>query len=373
MRFLFIDPVDFPYGPRTPYERPLGGMQSAIVYLAKAIGEVGHSVIVLNNIEAPETDGPVMFMPLPKDGDAFTHLCRRIGPDVGVVLGSSDVLFAVKHNVPELPWMFWTGHAHDQEHHQTFRNTDKLSKDFRYMFVSEWQQRHFTDQFSIPEEDCVVIGYGIAPPFEPLLNQPLSWGEKIHLTYSSTPFRGLNLLTDILETPFGRSLEASIFSGMQTYHRDNTGFETLFERLHSLPHVSVPGAVSQTDLATGLSNGSVWAYSNTFAETFCISAREAVAAGNLVITTTLGALPETIGPLAFAMIDDTRNKTALREAFESELSALEQQWNVNREPLMAHAMKQRVWLSENGTWRHQADRFIGYISTWLRSLARNRD
>ena len=145
-------------------------MQSSIVYLAKAISEVGHSVIVLNNIEAPETDGAVMFMPLPKDGDAFTMLCRKIGADVGIVLGSSDALFAVKHNVPEIPWMFWTGHAHDQEHHQSLRQSERLSADLRYMFVSEWQQAQFIKHFEIPESNCVVIGHGIAPPFLSLIH-----------------------------------------------------------------------------------------------------------------------------------------------------------------------------------------------------------
>ena len=370
MRFLFIDPIDFAYGPRSPYSRPLGGMQSSIVYLAKAISEVGHSVIVLNNIEAPETDGAVMFMPLPKDGDAFTMLCRKIGADVGVVLGSSDALFAVKHNVPEIPWMFWTGHAHDQEHHQSLKQTERLSPDFRYMFVSEWQQAQFIEHFEIPESNCVVIGHGIAPPFEALLEQPLRWGDRIHITYSSTPFRGLNLLTDILETPFGAELQASIFSGMQTYNRDNSGFEDLFERLHRLSHVAVPGAVSQVDLAAGLARGSVWAYSNTFAETFCISAREAVAAGNLVITTALGALPETIGPLAFSMIAPSPDEAKLRQAFTEELQRLAQQWRVNRDPLVEHATTQRLWLKKHGTWRYQADRFINYISTWLRGRAR---
>ena len=103
MRFLLIDPIDFAYGPRTPFERPLGGMQSSIVYIAKAISEAGHPVVVLNNIEAPETDGNVMFVPLPQDGDAFIALCRRIAPDVGIVLGGSEALFAAKHNLPDIP------------------------------------------------------------------------------------------------------------------------------------------------------------------------------------------------------------------------------------------------------------------------------
>ena len=370
MRFLLIDPIDFAYGPRTPFERPLGGMQSSIVYIAKAISEAGHPVVVLNNIEAPETDGNVMFVPLPQDGDAFIALCRRIAPDVGIVLGGSEALFAAKHNLPDIPWMFWTGHAHDQNHHSSLSDTEKLSSDFRYMFVSEWQQAQFIDRFDLPEENCIVIGHGIAPPFEKLLDQPVAWEDQIHLTYSSTPFRGLSILSDLLESPVGARMRATIYSGMQTYNRDNSGFESLFERLKAMQHVSVPGAVSQVELAQGLSRGSVWAYSNTFAETFCIAAREAVAAGNLVITTALGALPETIGPLAYALVEPDKDPNRLRERFARELHQLEEQWRNNREPLIAHAENQKRWLKRNGTWAVQAQKLIRYTSTWLRALKR---
>ena len=168
----------------------------------------------------------------------------------------------------------------------------------------------------------------------------------------------------------GTRMRATIYSGMQTYNRDNSGFESLFERLEAMQHVSVPGAVSQVELAKGLSRGSVWAYSNTFPETFCIAAREAVAAGNLVITTALGALPETIGPLACALIEPDKDPDRLRERFARELHQLEEQWVNNREPLIAHAENQKRWLKRNGTWAIQAQKLIRYTSTWLRGLKR---
>ena len=156
---------------------------------------------------------------------------------------------------------------------------------------------------------------------------------------------------------------------MQTYNRDNSGFG-LSERLEAMEHVSVPGAVSQVELAQGLARGSVWAYSNTFAETFCIAAREAVAAGNLVITTALGALPETIGPLAYALVEPDNNPDRLRERFARELHQLEEQWRNNRAPLIEHAEEQKRWLKRNGTWAIQAQQLIRYTSTWLRGLKR---
>jgi hypothetical protein len=48
MHIVFIDPAGMQYTVETPYERPLGGSQSAVCYLAIELARLGHSVTVLN-------------------------------------------------------------------------------------------------------------------------------------------------------------------------------------------------------------------------------------------------------------------------------------------------------------------------------------
>jgi hypothetical protein len=75
MRILFIDPSRWQYTVDAPYERPLGGSQSALCYLAAELAQLGHAITLINgvaaesesrgvrqrNLEALGTPAPVLF------------------------------------------------------------------------------------------------------------------------------------------------------------------------------------------------------------------------------------------------------------------------------------------------------------------------
>src|SRR5438105_3804849 len=53
MRIVFADFLDWDYNVETPYQRPLGGTQSAACYLAEALAKAGETVFLANHTQAP--------------------------------------------------------------------------------------------------------------------------------------------------------------------------------------------------------------------------------------------------------------------------------------------------------------------------------
>jgi len=89
------------------------------------------------------------------------------------------------------------------------------------------------------------------------------------------------------------------YSSMQVYQMaadaDAARFGKLYERCAATPGVHYVGSLPQPQLAEALQQVSLLSYPNHFPETSCISVMEAMACGCHVVTSELGALPETLG------------------------------------------------------------------------------
>ena len=90
-----------------------------------------------------------------------------------------------------------------------------------------------------------------------------------------------------------------IFSGMGIYGADmRDDYSSFYDLAHALPGVTYVGPLPQPRLAEAMTEVDIWAYPCTFAETSCISAMEAMASENVMVSTLLGALPETTAGFA---------------------------------------------------------------------------
>src|SRR4029453_6818196 len=64
MRIAFLDTQELDYTADTPYQRPLGGSQSALCYLTAELARLGHEVAVLNSTTLPGRYRDVQFIHL---------------------------------------------------------------------------------------------------------------------------------------------------------------------------------------------------------------------------------------------------------------------------------------------------------------------
>jgi glycosyltransferase involved in cell wall biosynthesis len=126
------------------------------------------------------------------------------------------------------------------------------------------------------------------------------------LVYTSTPFRGLLLL--LLAFPLIRAsipdCRLRVFSSMGVYQftpEQDPLYQVLYALARDLPGVEYLGSVPQPALAAALAEADMLAYPNIFPETSCITVMEAMAAGCLVCTSNLAALPETTAGFGFLM------------------------------------------------------------------------
>jgi predicted O-methyltransferase YrrM len=93
-----------------------------------------------------------------------------------------------------------------------------------------------------------------------------------------------------------------VFSDMSLYmassQQDHKEYGELYQLCRQIEGVEYIGAVAQPLLAEQLREVAMLAYSNTFPETSCISVLEAMASGCRIVTSELGALPETTAGFA---------------------------------------------------------------------------
>ncbi|KAG0013225.1 hypothetical protein BGZ81_001157, partial [Podila clonocystis] len=87
--------------------------------------------------------------------------------------------------------------------------------------------------------------------------------------------------------------ELAVLSGMELYgSRDNTPYLHLYTKIERTPGISLIKPTGKLALYRQLQEANLFVYPSTFAETFCIAALEAQLAGNPLLLTRLGALPE---------------------------------------------------------------------------------
>ena len=302
MRIAFLDRMPWDYRVDTPEVRPLGGSQSALCHLARALARAGHAVRVVTMTSAP---GPVAGVDCRSLSEGYALFA---GMDAAIVLNDPDpdVARGLRAAMAGRGLVvLWTQHDVDQPAMAAFADAGVRALWDRVVFVSDWQRRAYRRSFGACPAD-IVIGNAMAPAFETLFAESedvlaAKAGPPL-LVYASAPFRGLDVLLDAFPLIRARLPQARLLVhsslGIYQVAAAADAHQALYARARAMAGVDYRGAVAQPALAQALKGALCFAYPSTFPETFCTAALEAMAAGALAVVGDLGALAETTRGLA---------------------------------------------------------------------------
>ncbi|MBL0930803.1 MAG: tetratricopeptide repeat protein [Alphaproteobacteria bacterium] len=353
LNICFVDPSDLDFRPDTPDHQALGGSQSGFAYLARRLAARGHRVTTLTATTQPGmVDGVTAES---HDGDPAEALAGRRF-DATIVLNDAGPGRALREALPDrAKLLLWTQHAHDQP--AMFALSDPSPWDL-VVAISDWHRAKMIETYRLDPAATRIRRNAIAPVFEDI---EFGTGDApARLVYTSTPFRGLTVLLGVfprIRDMFpGTTLD--VFSSLAVYQvaAKDDPFAQLAQYVRDMPGVNLRGSIPQRDLARELARADFLAYPSVFAETGCIAAMEAVAAGLDVVSSRLGALPEaTMGFGKLAAIDPIKpgNDAFVRRYLEILAAAIDARkrepakWRAER----VHAAKA---MREEGTWTRRA-------------------
>jgi glycosyltransferase involved in cell wall biosynthesis len=363
MRLCFIDLMPWDYDADTPHERPLGGMQSAACHLAAALAAAGHEVALATNTTRPAKRRGVDCLSL-DDHDARARI-RQTRWDALVSLTAIPRLVR-DLAAPGTPAILWTGHADDQPAVQCLSDAAVRDGWDAVVLVSEWQRARYADHFGLSSRRTAVLRNAIAPAFENLFADAdalarAKQADPLLLAYTSTPFRGLDLLAAMFPL-IPRPSRLRIFSDMGTYLTGpaDSQFQALYEQCRNTPGIEHVGTLPQPELAQALRAVSILAYPCTFPETGCIAALEAMAGGCAVVASDLGALAETTAGHAL-LVEPGEDWSSFGARYLTALDLV--MASILSPPGIARLWDQVRFVNDTATWSKRADEWLAFFKT----------
>jgi glycosyltransferase involved in cell wall biosynthesis len=334
-------------------------------YLANQLVTNHHQVTLFGRFAESSIIQGVHHVP---DNQLFT----RFSADFDVIVIQNTPFFATQinpHINSKTKLVFWCQHNPDQSPVRLLHSPQFVQLFHKIVFVSPWQMHNFINTFHLPPHKCEVLRNAISPAFEKLFtttNIIGSRSDNITLAYATIPHRGLDILLEIFPTikQSYPSITLNLYSGMQVYQQPNDHLsQRLINQALHMEGVHYVGPLPQKELALKLSQTSIYSYPNTVAETSCIGVMEALAAGCSVITSELGALPDTANGYA-TLVPITNNKDRYVSDYTSQLLSLLKNYTTsNKSALNSQLVKQVKFFNTHCTWTHRATEWEKLLMT----------
>lgn len=276
-------------------KRPLGGAETCVINIAKRLAK-NYNVYVFGNVKHQGVYDGVKYLNI-QDADFM----KKLNTDLLVVLRNTRFVaeFDPKSQYRIKKLAMWFHDRPAVSNHDYYMEAEKRS-DYTIV-LSEWHKKALLERFPEANPDRIVI---LRNGVDTDLFHPWTSAEKPTATrdiiYSSTPFRGLDILLKAFPKIKEKVPDAKLHvcSSLKVYGefegKKDIEYEHLYKLARETDGVEYHGSVKQKELAEIMRKCKALTYPSTFEETSCITAMEAMASGIPVVTTALAALPETV-------------------------------------------------------------------------------
>lgn len=319
--FITIHCLGMPFNGDTINERSLGGSETAAYYMARELTAQGHKVTLFNNTDQYSEKDGVRYIPM----GAITE-ATPLGEDFHHYSMNTivDVLIIQRHPLAfQYPWaskinLLW---LHDLASRSTKAMMGgQLPFIDGILTVSEWHKQQVVDVWGLNPDIVMPIQNGVDLSLyedDGLIGDGrfefgIDTNDQVKLLYSSRPERGLENLV-MVDGIMERLAKEDPKYHLYVCCYDNvvpqmTGYyEFLFNRCAELPNVTVLGHLTKQELADVQRQCDLCIYPTSFEETSCITAMECMAAGLPLLSSRVGALPETAMNCGAVLVDTLEN------------------------------------------------------------------
>lgn len=311
MKILILARMSTAFSGETVFKRPMGGSESALFYLSRELARIGHDVVIYNNC------GPEAGIYESVDYRQFTTLADLVKHskqnEYDIFISFRDLpafLFPIKAKK-----RIWWGHDDFSNvwHYPDLRKylgaaflkiAGMLINKFcdELFVVSKWLGDICVEKVGVKREKIYATKNGV---YWPYFEIPSPARDPFRLFYISVPARGLDVLLDIFPRIKKEIPQATlhVYCGFDLgvlKEKDRINAQKIYDKTKQ-DGVFLEGTKKHSDLAKELLKSSILLYPSHavpdaafFAETSCIAALEAQAAGCPVIASKRGALIESI-------------------------------------------------------------------------------
>lgn len=287
------------------------------------------------------------------------NLLKYTGQDwqktVNLVLSVCDPAYIDPNRVN----VIWQHLAYDQGAIRGMADAKFIQAVDHFVYVSNWQKWQFEQRFATGLSENHVIKNAIEPiEFK---EKPT---DKIKLIYTSTPNRGLEVLLKAFKILNRSDVELAVFSSNIIYGKGYSNqlagtHDHLFHQCRTTPGIIYRGYAMNKAVRQALQSSHILAYPSIYEETSCLAAIEAGAAGCKIVTTNLGALPETCDSWAtyvdYQYGDDL---DLLAERYAQTLN-----YEIDHYQETRYTIKnQSDWFNDHYSWHNRAQEWLEFFN-----------